>query len=94
MRENRSAENCGGGFRGRRRAGDGRDAIAATRACQMSAVAEDGFAGAERDFFFGPVDAISDAIRDVNLAISGQANQRSVLNAEIGIVMGDDGVAG
>ena len=94
MRENGSAENGGGGFSRRRRAGDGGDAIAAASARQMSAIAEDGFAGAERDFFFGPVDAISDAIGDVNLAISRQANQRSVLNAEIGIVMRCDGVAG
>ena len=58
----------------------------------MSAVSKDGFAGVEGDFFFGPIDEIADAIGDVNFASCEKANERGVLNAEVGIMMSNDGV--
>jgi hypothetical protein len=59
----------------------------------MSAVGENGFAGVESYFFLGPVDAVADAIGNVNFAGGGEANKRDGVHAKIGIVMGSDRVA-
>jgi hypothetical protein len=55
----------------------------------VSAIREKQFAGVERDPSFCPVDLVSQAIGNEELALTRQANKADRANAKIGIVPRD-----
>ena len=68
--------------------GNFRNAIAAARARQVLAVRQKRFAGVKSNLFPSPVNAIADAIRDVDLAFGSKPDEVCGLNMEIGVVGG------
>jgi len=68
------------------------DAIPATRTREMLAVGEKCFAGLKGYFLACPVDAIAQAIRNINVPRVRQANDAGGLCLEVRVMLGSDGV--
>jgi hypothetical protein len=68
------------------------NAIAAASACQMYTVRQKQFAGVQHNFFSCPVNAIAEAIGNVNLARSGKPDGMGGSRPEIRVVGGDQGI--
>ena len=68
------------------------DAIPATRAHEMLAIAEKRFAGVKGHSLARPVDAIGQAIGNINVPRARQANDAGGLCLEVRVMLGDNGV--
>lgn len=68
------------------------DTVAAAGAGLVLAVGEDLLALVELDLFVGPKDAVAHAVGNVDQSIPVEINDSSVLDVEVGVMGGDDGI--
>lgn len=71
-----------------------RDAIATPASNEVRAIRQQSFAGVQCHFFTGPIDSISNAIRNVDLSRLSESHRFGRLRVESSIMRGSNRIAG